>query len=78
MRIFTPSRMSTTPPAMAAGLSKREPNWLPTMTPTKDNAKVVTPMRATARRMFTPRKAKVSPAASASTLVAMASRVSSR
>ena len=66
------------PPAMVAGFSKREPNWLPTTTPTSDSTKVVTPMIAMATQMFTPRKANVMPTAKASMLVAMASMTSSR
>ncbi len=78
MRIFRPMRMRTMPPAMVAGFSKREPNWLPTTTPTSDSTKVVTPMIAMATQMFTPRKANVMPTAKASMLVAMASMTSSR
>ena len=60
------------PPASSALLLYLAPNRLPTFTPTMDNAKVITPIKLTAAPMFTLKKAKLTPTARASMLVATA------
>ena len=61
------------PPASSALDLYRAPKTLPSLTPSADRAKVMVPMKTTAGTMSTFRKAKETPTASASMLVAMAS-----
>lgn len=60
------------PPDNSARLLYLAPKKFPTMTPTKDRQNVVQPMTEIAGTMFTSKKAKVTPIASASMLVAIA------
>ena len=66
-------RMSTQPPKSSAPERYLAPNTLPILTPAAEKRKVIKPIKATAGQMFTRRKAKVTPTARASMLVARAS-----
>ena len=72
--IFVPIKMRITPPALSAPDLNLVPHRFPSFTPAKPNAKVVAPIRVTARTMFTLSTAKLIPTASASMLVAIAKR----
>ena len=61
-----------TPPVISAALLYREPNIFPILTPAKENKKVVIPMTVTDFHKSTDKKAKETPTAKASMLVAIA------
>jgi hypothetical protein len=61
-----------TPPVISAALLYREPNIFPILTPAKENKKVVIPMTVTDFHKSTDKKAKDTPTAKASMLVAIA------
>ena len=65
--------MSMTPPIISALDFSFSPNTLPSLTPMKQQTKVIRPMIDTAGIILTLRKAKVTPMARASILVATAS-----
>ena len=58
-RILHPMSTRTRPPASSAQDLPREPTTAPALTPTAERRKVVRPIRLTASRMSTWRKAKV-------------------
>ena len=70
IRILVPISMSTSPPITSAFVFNFSPNILPSFTPVKQQTKVISPIIEIAGTMFTLRKAKVTPIASASMLVA--------
>ena len=63
--ILTPIRTRMSPPASSARLLSFEPKTCPIITPAKEMAKVMIPIRLEERRMLTRKKAKVIPTASA-------------
>ena len=67
-----PSNIKIVPPANSAFDLNRVPNILPTLTPAVDMAKVVKPIIKIAVKIFSAKKEKVIPTASASMLVAIA------
>ena len=66
-----PSNIRMTPPAISALDCKPEPKTLPILTPAAERTKVVQPISRIAGRICTSKKAKVTPTASASMLVAI-------
>src|SRR5574344_17244 len=71
-KIFPPIKTKTKPPNSSAGILKRQPQRLPSASPSHVTIKVTPPIIKEDRRGSKFRKAKVKPTASASMLVASA------
>lgn len=69
-----PKRIKIEPPIYSAYFSNRFPSVLPNNTQMKESTKVVIPMVITASKRLTFKKAKLTPTANASILVAIAKR----
>lgn len=72
VKIFTPSRTRMVPPKISAFFPSIRPNRLPMAWPTKQQANVITAIKALALQIFTERAARLTPTARASMLVATA------
>lgn len=71
MRIFKPRKINMHPPRYSAYFWKIDPNFLPNKTQQKESPKVMIPIHAAAQRIGTCKKAKLTPIAKASMLVAI-------
>lgn len=69
-----PNRIKMMPPKYSAYFSHKLPSFFPNNTQTKERIKVVIPMVVIATNKLTFKKAKLTPMANASMLVAMAKR----
>ena len=69
-----PKRIKIEPPIYSAYFSNRFPSVLPNNTQMKESTKVVIPIVVVAMNKFTFKKAKLTPTANASILVAIAKR----
>ena len=69
-----PNRIKMIPPNYSAYFSHKLPSFFPNNTQTKERIKVVIPMVVIATNRLTFKKAKLTPTANASMLVAMAKR----
>ena len=75
MRILKPMRIRTRPPINSAFSLRWYPNLLPIFSPNTQNTKVTKPIKEASKKIFSSKKAMLTPIAKASMLVASAKKL---